>query len=104
MSKPQSTKTTPFQKALHKPNPETKHGRHCIPGPTVSQGIHRYILSHPIIYWRTMGHPIGAGISCTILNFELGYYVPSQGMYYYILGQNSGPWSKIRAIRALSPQ
>jgi len=39
----------------------------------------------------------------TIPNPELGYCVPSQGMYWYILGQNLGPQSKIRAIRALSP-
>ena len=63
---------------------------------TVSQGMYRYILSHPMMYWYTGGHPIGTvtnfelgtmyhpigtGISCTIPNSELGYCVPSQGMY-----------------------
>jgi hypothetical protein len=37
-----------------------------------------------------MYHPIGTSISYTIPNSELGYHVPSQGMYWYILSQNSG--------------
>ena len=44
-----------------------------------------------------------AGVLYAIPNSELEYCVPSQSMYWYILGQNSGPWSGIRAIRALSP-
>jgi hypothetical protein len=52
-----------------------------------------YIPSHPIIYWYTVGHPIGAGISCTIPNSELGYCVPSQDKYWYILAKiwDGGP-------------
>ena len=50
-----------------------------------------YILRHPIMYWCTVGHPISAGISYTIPKFELGLCVPSQGMYWYILAQNSDP-------------
>ena len=52
--------------------------------------------------WGTMYYPIDAGILCTIPNSELGYCVPSQGMYWYILGQNLGPLSRIPAIRAMS--
>ena len=64
-----------------------------------------------------MGQPNGAGILYTIPKLELeyhipsqipswniiyppkirGHYVPSQGMYWYILGQNLGPWPRIQA-------
>jgi len=38
--------------------------------------------------WYIMYYPkLRARISCTIINSELGYFVPSQGMYWYILGQ-----------------
>ena len=40
-----------------------------------------------------MYHPIfQARIPCTILNSKLGYRVPSQGMYWYIL------WSKFGTV------
>ena len=38
--------------------------------------------------WGTMYYLISASMSCTIQS-SLGYCVPSQGMYWYILGQNS---------------
>jgi hypothetical protein len=36
-------------------------------------------------------------------NSERRCFVPSQGMYKFILGPNWGPWLRIRAIGALPP-
>jgi hypothetical protein len=67
----------------------------------ISRGMYWYILRHPIMYWYTMGHPISASISCTIPKSELGYYIPPQSIYWYILGQNSGPRPKLEPCRLL---
>jgi len=76
MSKPQSAKATPFQKALY------NQIRTLNMAGTVFQGMYWYTVGHHIsavtnFELGTMYHPIGAGISYTIPNSELGYCVPS---------------------------
>ena len=50
-----------------------------------------YHIPSQVVSWGTVYHPKSrARISCTIKNSELGYFVPSQGIYWYILGQIRG--------------
>ena len=49
-----------------------------------------YVLSQGM-YWYTVGHPIGA-----VPDFEPWHCVTFQVIYWYILGQNSRPWPRIR--------
>ena len=87
-------------------------------GCILSQGMCWYIERHPIMYWYTVGHPIGTVPSfglgyrvksywcwyiMSIPNYELGYYAlflnPSWSNVYHpghalvYPGPNLGPWS-----------
>ena len=80
----------------------------CYSEPRSKHGVARpkpkwfRVLSHQC--WYIIYYPkFRARISCTIPDSELWYCVLSQGMYWYILCQNLGPWSRIRAIRAPLP-
>jgi hypothetical protein len=65
-----------------------------------SETSHYILVSSGTSYWCWIlcTIPSGAGILlCTIPNFELGYYVPSQGMHWYILAKIR-VWPRIWAI------